>query len=129
MAQLQQCLATSDVVYPSLGPTPPGLVTLEKEADTVEGHARFTVQKRIVDGHVEKQLIEPQRELPVQQRLMRIGCFLPSSTQLSKALGHHQVLAINMGSRNGVQHIVGLIVRGTFVPKFPHGQINRSMMQ
>ena len=112
LALLQQPLTAGDVVHKSLGLSEPRLVALEEESDAVERHTRFAVEPRVMGVDVEKQTVHAQGKVAVQQGFYHGGRLVPHTTHLRKAFGLNDVLAIDVCSADGIQHISRLVVSG-----------------
>ena len=128
MTVLQQSLATGDVIYKRFSFLPPGLVALEEESDAVQCHTRPVVHPGIMGIDMKKELINTQCIVTVQQRFQHGRVFIPYATNFSKAFGLDNILSINMRTADGIQHIIGFIMRRTVQPKFPHRQIHFLIM-
>ena len=125
---LQQRLTTGDVIHKCLCFWEPRLVALEEKADSIERHTGFLVCPRIMRVDVEEQSVDAQGEISVEQGFDHRWCLIPHAAQLRKALGLNNVLAIDMTSADGVEHVVGFVVSGRVKPELTHGLVDVLIM-
>ena len=128
LALLQKRLTTGDVIDEGLGLGEPRLVALEEEAYAVERHARFAVEPGVMGIHVEEEAVHAQGEVAVQEGLDAGRRLVPHTTNLREAFGLDDVLAIDVRSADGVEHVVGLVVGRRVEPVFAHRHIHIFIM-
>ena len=121
---LQEFLTTGDILHKTLCLREPGLVALEEESDAIQRHSRLLVHPRVMGVHVEEETIHAQCKVSVQQGLDHSRYLVPDTTNLRESLGLHNVLAIDVSSTDGIQHIVGFVVGRRVQPEFAHRNIH-----
>src|SRR5690554_4879117 len=121
--ELQQGLASFDVVAPRIGLLPPRLVALKIEAYSIERHAGALIHEGVVNIHMMKQLIQSQRVISIQQRFDGTRVLVPLGTELGEPLSLNDVLPINAGPGDRVKHIIELIMGRAVEPELPHWSI------
>ena len=66
--------------------------------------------------------------MAVEQRFDHRRRFVPHAAHLGESLCLHDVLAVDMGSADGVEHVGGLVVRWTVQPELAHGHVHIFIM-
>ena len=117
-----------DIVYKGLGFGEPCLVALEEETDAVECHAGTAVHPRVVGENMEEQAVHAEGKMTVEERFDHSGRLVPDTTHFGESLGLHDILTVDVGTADGIEHVGGLVVRGTVEPELAHRDVHIFIM-
>ena len=125
---LQPLLATRHIVHKGAGLGKPRLVALEEKSNAVECHAGFLVCPGVVGEYMEEETVHAQGEVAVEECLEAGRSLVPHAAHLRKTFGLHVALAVDMGTTDGIEHVVGLVMGGRVKPVLTHRQIGLSVV-
>lgn len=111
MPLLELCLTAPDVVDEGFRLPIPRVAALEEEAYSVEGHPRTTAGTGLVGIDMEEQPVHAETEIAVEEGFNHGGSLVPGAPDLSETFGLDDVLAVDMGTADGIKHVARLIVR------------------
>ena len=77
---------------------------------------------------MEEEAVHAPGEVAVEQRLDHRRRLVPHTAQFSESLGLHDVLTVDMGTADGIHHVVGLIVGRRIQPELAHRHIDVFVM-
>ena len=60
---------------------------------------------------MEKKAVHTQCKIAVEQGLDTGGSLIPDTANFCESFGLYQLFPINMGTADGIKHIVGLVMR------------------
>ena len=83
----------------------------------------------VVGVHVQHDAIDAQAEVAVEQGLEHGRGLVPCAAHLGESLCQDHTLAIDMGTTDGIEHVVGLVVGGRVEPELSHGVVGMAVVK